>query len=220
MQQGQPMDFYEDQRGQGWELPGKYELVLRTESRVINPGDPLKLQFFITGYGRLGVGPKLYFTPPPGLIVKGTIYSGYKKVGEGVRWGGPGTDATQDGFTAQLTAGFESKLGVVSMFSDYIHLRRAIGHKDEEAQPMVRAIMSERPIEELSPVFGTLETRTDRPGVYKIYAYLTYHNGENWNVSIAEIELKVRSWPERNATLLAAFGLAGIFASIYFGLQG
>jgi hypothetical protein len=98
------------QKGKDAEEFGAYNLSIRALNAEVNPGDEIKLEVFITGYGTIR-GAKFVFIPPVSFIdlEKSRLIYGVKQPEEGrlpptdrVEWGGHESGLYEGGFIIQL----------------------------------------------------------------------------------------------------------------------
>ena len=92
--------------GENADKPGCYELMIRSSSSVINPGDEVRLLVFVTGYGSIN-NPKLVFYPPLDFIRSGSVFHGLKTEIEQNKmyirgWGSEKSTIETQGFTLIL----------------------------------------------------------------------------------------------------------------------
>ncbi len=174
---------------------GAYTLVSRMSRAIVDPGDALAVELFITGYGAIR-GAKLLVYPSPGIYdtSKSSLTAGCKVVGNRTVFGGqswpmaPGCSFWIDlGTTGVANPRWKGP----TLFFD--------------VRPDTHLIMTEMAFPWTPPEGDyhgpiTLSLKlNDRaaPGAYDIRFVLTYYNGESWVTSAETAQFSVRTWYQR-----------------------
>jgi len=192
--------------------PGNYELVIRLQNPIVDPGDILKLEVFITGYGlirkeklvfypsvdlfdnekskiRFGIGRK---KDKPNLFIFGTQERKLKDVG--ITIGGMG------GIKKENWKEY-------TIFFDIV---------DSKEVPQI----STETKQECAPVELDLKvSHSARAGIYYLSFNFSYFNGEQWKGSSKEVAFTIRNVLQRNETLAAFLAIFAATATICVGLK-
>jgi hypothetical protein len=192
--------------------PGEYRVAIRIVQAEVDPGDQLRVEIYVTGYGQI-YGSKLIFYPPPYFIdeeqstvfhgldvqevegerrfVFGTTEQRFKDFG-----GDPGMLLTIGGIALP---GWEKATPYVDVdFQSDTATSKAIGLTFME-QKLLRA-----PIELL------LKVRKKAPsGHHDLRFYLTYFNGEVWKTDSQAVSLSVRNLFQRHPYITWIIGSVG-----------
>lgn len=193
---------------------GSYEQVFMLHNPVIQPGDTLRLQQFVTGYGDIRYA-KLVFYPPPEIFnsERSFVINGFRDEGGKLAWGGKKQPVHSKGFTSFLAGVGSDKhhagWHVHTMFFDV--------HAPEPGmQPQIATETSQ----EYAPFDYQLVTNQDiLPGKYSLEFHLTYFNGAAWKTSSKKVDFSVQNWYERNEGFVKTIGLflagVGVVRALY-----
>jgi len=201
-------DFASKPRGEFSDKPGNYELAVRNLKPILNPGDVLEVQLFITGYGIIK-GSKLTAYPSSDIFDEDNsrVVYGFKTEDNKIVFGGQTSGYSKDGITLYLSgATSEENL----MFYDT--------HTPQRTS--VPQIVSETR-QKSPPIQFILNTRKEvRPGNYQLHFHLTYFNGVEWKGSKEEAHFTVRNILQRHEGQVALVStIAGGIAILVFVLS-
>ena len=159
--------------------PGSYRLAMRVNNGEIIPDSTINVELYIVGYGHIESA-KLSIYPPPYLIdVDWTKFThGIGEYGSGYAYGAREDSFSGDeGGVIRLSGGVNpnSSWPSPSQFYDVTY--------DPNDSIAVHVIASE--IKSVkAPIEFLLQTRKKIPaGVHQLRFYLTYFNGEQWQVA-------------------------------------
>jgi hypothetical protein len=217
--------------GRDGDKPGKYELIDHIFESSVDPGDTVKIDLYITGYGNI-TSSKLYFSPPPVLIFEegkdSIVTSGLKSnkiakgdmvlapnshqptpaLGDGVviSWGRESVPITRFGFTLGLGG---VKLGDWSEGTAYFDAdngRISIGSTP--------SISTEAFMEGWPPIRLVLKLKKDvRPGIYTMGFVFTYFNGTAWQNSSLRTSITIRNAFQRHEKAVTVIGIVAAAGS-------
>lgn len=193
--------------------PGAYGLAIRLTNTVINPGDLLEGELFISGYGNISLS-KLVFYPSPNLIDTNENAS-YILTGLGdnndnkAKWGNERISISHSGVALDLS---ESGLSLRNW-------ERATPYFDTDTHPLP-TIATERKLAGSAPMHLFLKTKKDAlPGVYSLQFLYTYYDSQQWQNCLYEIQFTLRNFYQRHEIkvwLLGAFAaLISTIVAIY-----
>ncbi|MEE4882398.1 hypothetical protein V2K29_01965 [Pseudomonas alliivorans] len=195
---------------------GAYHIATSINKSVIDPGDEVYIEQYITGYGSIfGAKLQTYISPGSFDMENSSIRSSLKVDGKKLYWGGDIAKLSELGFTCVM-AGLSINDQPPTMFLDLIENDNISG---------MPVLITERKMGH-APFEYSLKTRSDiKPGDYYMDFYLTYFNGEKWHCVKERVPFKVRNFFERHskavswlaitATILGILRLAIIPAAMY-----
>ena len=193
--------------------PGNYELVLRASNPIIDAGDHVTIQVFITGYGDIH-SPRFIFYPSPGLCdtpeskVKygfqydheknqfffGTKTNPFDEYGFSISFGGIG-------FGEEPTMFFDS-------------FDRSLGKEPPSPLDYPRRLSTEM-VYGTAPVEISLATKPDAiPGLYDLRFYFSYFNGNIWKTSKERVSITLRNRLQRHELAVAIVASIAAFLTI------
>lgn len=187
--------------GDNADKAGSYELAFVVHNAVISPGDTVKIQQFITGYGEISLA-KLMFYPPHGIFDedKSTVHHGLRYENGQLTFGNQ-SDKIAGNPVANVLTGIlltHEKWGDSTLFVD--SSTQAV--KGEQPIILTETIIQRAPFE------YELVTKQDiKPGKYALDFHFTYFNGSEWKAGSKKVEFQVQNWFERNESLVKTLGL-------------
>lgn len=165
------------------EKPGAYNLATRAGKTTINPGEDLKIEQYITGYGHI-TQVKLVCYLSSDIFDSDFSYVNHSmKFNENTKlttWGNDRSHFTDPGLTLTLYGSKEENWEESTMIID----------ADKETTRLITE--SKHVNAPLDYNFRTLRSIT--PGDHYIDFNLTYFNGEKWVISKEKIPFKVRNF--------------------------
>jgi len=182
--------------------PGSYDLAIRISEPILNPGDRLQVEVYISGYGIIEA-PKVACYPSPEVFDfdRSTVTHSAKKFDDGLSGFGAETVKLDPiGFVGTLSGGFGDSPNDASWFID--------------AEPGDSYLISTevRHPQGTSPLYLDFTIKRDaRPGPQSIQFVFTYFNGQTWNTSSKRANFTVRNFYQRHETFV---WLLGGFAAI------
>ncbi|MNY04387.1 hypothetical protein D3C86_1370620 [compost metagenome] len=188
--------------------PGAYNLATRVGKTVINPGDALKIEQYITGYGNITQVKLVCYLSSDIFDVDHTyVEYGMKPdstTGE-INWGKHKSQLEDPGLT----------LGLVGFRKDGWAESTMILDVDGASNRVLTELKLEK-----APLDYNLKTlKTISPGDHYIDFYLTYFNGEKWCVTKEKTSFKVKNFFERHAKKISWLAvIATTLSIIRFGL--
>lgn len=184
------------------EKPGHYEPAIVLFESQVNPGEFVRGEIFITGYGEIGTS-KLQFYPSPNVFddAASIVEYGHTLKDDFLTFGGNqhGFDATgiQVSFDGGVTLGWKEP----TMFFDLAY----------SALPQ----LSTETKQGKAPVSFELKTRNKvRPGGYQIHFIFTYYNGSEWRATTQVVSFVVRNILQRHELGIAVVALIAAVAAI------
>jgi hypothetical protein len=180
------------------EKPGRYELVPQVQKTELNPGDPLDIDIYFSGYGEIA-GSKALFSTVKGIFEPHVSYVQHsiKYENKIFSWGkdtlylsGPSR------FSLTIRGVTRPGWGESTIYLD-------VKGKDTTNY----LLRSELPMPG-APIYVHLQTKKDiEPGPYSLIIVYTYYNGQEWVGSTQTINFKVKNWIERNPFWTWALGI-------------
>ncbi|WP_175235359.1 hypothetical protein [Achromobacter mucicolens] len=191
--------------------PGAYTTVIKLDKAVIDPGDYLRANFFVSGYGQIDQA-KLLLIAPDG-VPQGFCSSGFtqKLIAPNqveIRQGGK-----KERIEREFVIAIATKVSVphpnggtvvITPFSDAGGNTHAIHSETRRPDPML-AVEYQIPHDFL-------------PGTYKLTSVFTYFNGINWVSDRLEAQYVVRSVFQRHESTIAGIACAAAIATIVAAL--
>ncbi len=186
--------------------PGSYQLILRSTSSVVDPGDELGLELYISGFGNMQFS-KLVFYPSANVFSSSSevLFGPDLDQKEGtLYWGGQKAQVSPQGGLIELTVLTPEVLFIFKPRLQVITERNTTKKKDGKT---------------FAPVQFNLKIKNKaRPGKYHMHFILTYFDGEKWNTSSTKFQFSVRNLLERYASfawwLAITAGVGAIIAAV------
>jgi len=187
---------------------GNYGLVARTSSDIMDPGETLVIELYISGYGSIESS-KLIFYPSPGVVDSDdkdsyVLFGIHGKKGLGV-WGAQRHQLHPDGNAIGFTGGaYKSEWKSPSIFFDI-----------NETQ-----ISTEKKLGGFAPIHINLKTkRKARAGTHSIQFLFTYFDGSNWQTSSNTVQFTIRNFFQRYDRLFLTLGAFATGLAIIIALK-
>ncbi|MCP2052485.1 UNVERIFIED_ORG: hypothetical protein J3D59_002345 [Pseudomonas fluorescens] len=192
--------------------PGCYSIATRVGETILNPGDTLKFEQFVTGYGdardakiQCYISSNVFDNANAHVLMG----LGSDAPGEKMKWGFERNNVTDDGFRINPNMFIykaKTKDEVKTFFID--------GNSDK-----INSVMSEVRLTN-APFTYSLPTKKDiKSGSHYVDFYMTYFNGREWVVTKERVEFKIRNFFERNNKLISWLAIiASVFAIIRLAL--
>ena len=197
-------------QGMGAETPGDYVLVLRAHEEVLDAGDTLVFDGFISGYGAIEAA-KLILVPSSKLIADAQAEVTFNVI-QLPSEGGQRSEPGYGGHPAIFRLGDGVVFGLDGGVNNPEWPRPTyVWDKSLGDAPVVS---SERVLG-AAPIHGRLKL-ADRakPGTYKLLANFCYFDGQVWRSKPAELVFSIRNVFQRYDGLITALGVAAAIATI------
>lgn len=215
---------------------GAYSLAIMVHNAEVNPGDVIRLEVYVTGYGRIR-GAKFAFTPPPNFIeqeASKVIYGveenkhGKATPTDAVRWGGTKMGLLEEsGFVYQFGGlhGYTAWDGTYTHWGDEATSFWDVKDPHKDQTPM---IATEKPrgraplelyLKTIKPqrwkkvLFGQ-DISGFRPGTHSFQGHLTYFNGDQWKSASQSVSVVVPNFFRRHEGLTWLAGTAGVLFAV------
>lgn len=196
---------------------GNYELVARTSSDVLDPGEILVIELYISGYGLIESS-KLTFYPSPGVVDSDDkdsygLYGIHYKDGIGAWvWGAQRIQLCSDGNTIGFTGGLSHpEWKSPTIFFD-----------NSEIQ-----ISTEMKSGGIAPIQINLKTKREaKAGIHSIQFLFTYFNGSNWRTSSTTVQFAIHNFFQRYdkfflilGSIATSIGIIATLLAIFVALK-
>ncbi len=202
---------------------GSYGLILIPNKTVINSGDSIKIDIFVTGYGKINGG-KILISRNPQIFENGSYLShkiNYRQDENGI------ISAVQkiEKFNENEDI-ISLKISALIIIDEAKSLITPFGSvfKDVINNPYLETETIQTEIIDKNghpPLRLVMITKKEIPsGTYKINISFSYFNGSRFELDNRNIEIKIMSWAERNEELIQFFALLiSVFTLIGMGYQ-
>ena len=200
---------------------GNYVQLILLDKSVINAGDSLTIDVFLSGYGYIRAG-KINITPNTQLVSNKSSIT--HTLDQGIVNGRFQNVLKEYPFSVDNNNCFF--LNSKSTFKkDSVYITAFVSTYDEKVLPdknLETESMSTESYFEHSdgfkypPLRLNLKTKNNvPPGYYKIYFSFNYYDGEKFQSDFQFVEIKIMSWTERNEELIEFLGyIIAIFTII------
>lgn len=186
------------------ENPGAYRLLSRIAENTYNPGDTIKLEQFITGYGA-NSGFKIICYMSDNLFdeTQSKLFSGLRPPTADtpmLRWGAEEIPISNGGYSFTLSS-MQNEL--------WDRPAQTFDTKDQ-----LNYVITERNLSG-APISYSLKLKKNvRPGMHYITSYMTFFNGHEWVCQEEKIPFKINNTFERYNTVIAALAAAALVVTI------
>lgn len=189
--------------------PGHYELLIRNLNPVIDPGEYLTIEGYITGYGLIHAS-KLAIITSSEIFDKdlSKLSTGVKKENKKIVFGGDETLFDSFGKVIDFSGGLQSeKWEKQTMFFD-------LSERGETP------IISTETKQITAPIYLKLKIKDEaKPGIYTIHFGFTYFNSTEWKSSRQDVEFAVRNILQRNEKTAWCVALIAATIAIISGVS-
>ncbi|MDZ3825868.1 hypothetical protein [Pseudomonas monsensis] len=188
-------------------MPGAYSLATRAGESIINTGDTLSFEQYVTGYGEI-LNCKVQCYISSSIFDTEASYVTHSPYGElqesgqmAILWGAKTETIKNDvGYTCIME-------GITTTYWEKPTL-----FFDTDSPGL---LMTERKSRN-APFSYSLKTKNNiKPGTHYIDFYFTYFNGAEWHSKKERIEFKVNNSFEKHSTLLSALAAAALIVTIF-----
>lgn len=187
--------------------PGKYYPATRIDRPVVDPGEMVRVQVYISGYGRI-LGSKLHFAPPLNLLNSqdSRIRTDLKMENGDFKFGARTMMLDEAGSVLALNGGIS--FGGQPERTNYFDAVPA-------SADVVPPISTEQVWGDHTFADYLLAIRKDaRPNTYALFLTLTYFNGAEWQIAQHTFSITVRNFYQRRETAIAAVAVAAAAATV------
>lgn len=167
------------------EKAGAYDIVVRTSKSIVNPGDRVYFEIYISGYGRIA-------NACVGIYPSWSIFN----IKDSKVSVGDGAGVPMDPLAVIINIGNES-------FFD------ARGEYQISTECRTPLPSSKAPIN-----LDMKVDRKATPGTHFVQFAFKYFNGESWNIRTSTTSISIRNFYQRNETLVWLVGGIAAFLSI------
>ncbi|CRM19770.1 hypothetical protein [Pseudomonas sp. 31 R 17] len=187
------------------EKPGAYKLLSRIAENTYNPGDTIKLEQFITGYGS-NSGFKIICHMSDNLFdeTQSTLITGLQAPTADnpmLRWGAEEVHISNGGYSFILSSMQNDRWKTPAQtFDTKQHLNYVITERNLSGAPISYSLKLKK---------------TVRPGMHYLTSYMTFFNGQEWTCQEERIPFKINNTFERYNTLLSALAAAALMVTIF-----
>ncbi len=204
------------------EEPGAYQPVVRLQSPIMDAGECLLGEIYVTGYGEIGPA-KFFVSSSPGVFDSNdcTLTDGFVQNGPLITFGGQTTKVNMDiGITFAIAGLKAEKWQATTAFYDVS--QPAPGFENDLSRI---AHLSTETHQSNPPASFSFKTRkTARAGDYGIQVVFSYFDGVEWQNSVLNVPFRLRSrlerWNSFLAWLAAMAGVATIAAAVLSTASG
>lgn len=184
--------------------PGSYRLVSRIAANTFNPGDTLKLEQFITGYGT-GSGFKIFCNISDNLFdeSQSRLVSDLTQTLTNppmLQWGGREIPISNGGYTFTLSSRGHPPWGSPAEIFDI---------KENH-----NYIATERTIKNAPFLYILKLKKNVKPGMNYLLYNMTFFNGNEWVCQEEKIPFKINNTFERYNKILSALAAAALLVTI------
>ena len=199
--------------GEFADKPGTYKLVARSNRQLLDPGEDLWIEVFITGYGNIQAA-KLVSSPDKESISgkESKVWFNLRETEGKPHFGGTEKEFGEDGVTIDLGSGGLKlpKWDRSTLFVDVskgptplILTERILRHTNNPSN---------------APVTINLKlSKNARPGQHSLNLVLTYYNGECWCSSETTFHFVVRNFYQRHEIRLWKLGFFATLTGLSIG---
>lgn len=191
--------------GESSERPGAYNIVTVGNVSVVDPGQMLAFEQYVTGYGEVGAGKVVVFLSPDLIDVKkSTIHHSIGIIDSQLEFGVTSYPIEENSFAFTFGGLKAVKWKSSTLFFDsnnsnppFLITEKSIGKKNR------------------APFSYNIKLRKDiKPGDYSMDFYFTYFNGDKWNCVKEQVKFKVRNIFERHAVKFSYLAVAATLTGI------
>lgn len=199
--------------------PGIFKQILNAQTTIINPGDSIKIDHYITGNGYINYEiSKIYFVPSEELIdlKKSFILSSFdldyfRKTGLFTYGGSKHYLNSVKNYTLTPSSLMDYEIGSNRYFHSFFSQYRAT--KNNIFSELVLGAPG-KPF--LPPIRWEIITKKDiRPGDYQLNFVFTYFNGEKWMNDTSSVKIHIMPWYEKYASTIQVLGVVVIIFTLY-----
>lgn len=189
------------------DFPGSYQIATRLSQPNLNPGETLKFEQYITGYGNILTAKIQAYISSDSFDLPNSYIrhsASYVKDGDDrlFSWGNTDREFSANGFTCMLAG---------AKLQDQAESTIAFDMPNAEGTP---ALACERKLEHAPFEYSLITKANIKPGEYYMDFYLTFFNGEKWITNKERVPFKVKNFFERNAKLISTIALAASILGI------
>lgn len=168
------------------EAPGSYKIASLISETVISPGQELRFEQYITGYGEIkGAKIQCYISSDVFDATKSSVECGIGlKDGKNLYWGKEKKNIDGDGFRMSLEGISDEKWEQNTLFID--------------ASERINSVLTEVRLNNAPYQYRLTTKNKVKSGVHYIDFYLTYFNGREWITNKERVEFKIKNFFEKH----------------------
>ncbi|PIB40351.1 hypothetical protein AOA59_28030 [Pseudomonas sp. 2822-15] len=192
------------------DAPGRYSLATLVGETILNPGDALVFEQFITGYGEgLDIKIQCYISSNVFDNSEAHVLLELGDGGDGkAQWGVKKENIIDDGFRIypnQYTFDKGTDRERSTIFVD--------------GSERINSVLSEIRLDRAPFTYNLKTKKNIKSGIHYIDFYMTYYNGKEWILNKERVEFKIRNFFERHNKLISWLAItASILAIIRLAL--
>ena len=198
--------------------PGAYQIATKSGNLIIRPGDTIEIEQYITGYGNIHnakitiyLSSKIFNTSESYVLfgIKHEQHQNYSRT----TWGNDQMYITDVGATIHLAGLVVGDEKDSTLFFD----SSIVSNLDKAGSSQ---LYSELKVVNAPFQYKLITLQTAEPGNHNLDFYFTYFDGKQWVTKKEKVEIKIKTFFERNnklitwiaitASTLAIFRLAAI----------
>jgi len=190
--------------------PGSYNLAILVSEPIVDPGDSLQIEVYISGYGVIKA-PKVAFYPSPNVcdIGKSTVWHSLKTYEDGAMgWGAQQTLLDPIGMVCCLSGGMVFK-NDRSQEATWFFDARPSEQDNYQISTEVKHPKGSAPIS-----LDLRLHRKARPGPQSVAFVFTYFDGDSWHTCTNHARFTVRNFYHRHETAVWLIGAIAATMSI------
>jgi len=200
------------------EKPGAYELAVLVSNPIVDAGDRLEIEVYVSGYGNIET-PKIAFYPSPATFdtKKSVVWHSLRRFPDSkLGWGAETAALDPTGAVISLSGGlsFDEASGKSTWVFD--------AHPSSEPHNFQISTEVKHPLGKSPICLDLALSPKPKPGPQGINFVLTYFDGQAWQTKTATAGFTVRNFYQRHETGVWILGtvLAVLLASISFATDG
>lgn len=165
--------------------PGAYELLIRVSKPILDPGDKVQFEVYLSGYG---------------LVESACVYIAPS-------WSVFSVDDSKIAAADTAPQPWDLLGTLVSFEKGFIF--------DAQGRYQISTECKTPPPGSKAPINMDMKIRPDTlPGIHSVHFVLKYYNGETWNTKSTSVNFTVRNFYQRHETLVWAVGGIAAFLTI------
>lgn len=199
---------------------GSYKQIINASQTSLIPGDSLKINYYISGYGFIDfTSAKLYYSSSANIIDTNKSYLkvDFRVVDDKIIYGGVDMPIHNSGLIPLSGVLFTPQNGITATyFDDFISAENPYYYAKKDNRPNHNNYVLESSLiyseatlgikgqeEYNAPLSFSVKLKENvPPGDYYLSFILTYFNGESWQNERLETKLKVMSWYEEYDSII------------------
>ncbi len=202
------------QSGKNANAPGSYGIAVRLDKYLVDPGERLRIEIYISGYGKIS-GCKLVTYPSPAAFdeLHSWVRFGVRNIDGKTFFGGKEQLLDPSGNTIDIGSGGMKR-------DDWLEQTMFFDTRESGTTPQIFTETRQKPKNDVSDGPITLNLKLNskaRAGTHSVQFVLTYFNGSCWATSTETVSFTVRTFYQRNELKIwligALIAVAGVILS-------